>query len=1083
MSVPTNAPTNPPLEAAQALVDQRHPWLGLASFSEETRGFFYGREEEVAELARRVQRKLLTVLFGQSGLGKTSILRAGLVPRLRAEGYCPVYVRIDYGPDAPSAARQIKQAILRETAAAGTWSRAGVAAQDESLWEFFHHRDDVLHDPDGRALLPLLIFDQFEEIFTLAQGDDAGRRRAADFLDGLAELVENRPSAALEASLDDDDSVVERFDFARNDYRVLITLREDYLAHLESIKTQMPSITQNRMRLAPMTGRQALAAVTGPGGKLVSEEVAAAIVRFVAGGAELAHAQVEPSLLSLICRELNDKRIAAGRAEISLDLLAGSHASILSDFYARALLDQAESVRGVIEDVLLTESGYRENVAEERLLRALTAAAAAPDAASVLALLVNRRLLRIEERLDVRRVELTHDVLCGVVLASRALRHEREERAIAERKLAAQRERQRAIRKSLVRARQITAGCVVLSVVSVGSAVFGYIKMNQAQETRALAVESRAGAEKLVGYLLDDFYAELAPIGRLDMIGELAKRANGYYQELPAAMRTAETDANHARALVRLGDVQSKESKTAEADRTFVRAIALLEPIIAGGKAGETVRLVLADALLGRGEVALADGNFIVAIQLFGRSAAMAQPLALAPGASQAARLSYARARTRVGYIKMRADSDMDGSVIELNAARAVINNSAERQASIPLMIAYLKAGQWLQETMVRGEATDYAGAEVLAQDLLSGIGRVLQQRPNHLQAQSMRDAVQFMRGFFAIQQRKAGLALTIFTEAVTMQRETVRADPGNKFAVDALAIDLGWRGVVLANLGRPQDAAQSIEEVWRLYRDKPPSAYQATNLSGYAYVMATIHAQLGESAKLEQMVGRFRGFAQLQKSGKDSKQVRRMALMLDASELEWADIAGDTAATQARLRRLRLASEGLLAETQGSNQAMIEAQFVLLSAHRAAAHLAYAAGDYAQAEAESGQALKIYSPSMTDVTTRAVFRMEHALALARLRRLPEARVLLKLALDEQRAQIAAGADDQMLSLELAQSLYVSALTQPAAGGAELREAATLLARLPAAMQNYRTVRLWRGRVADEIRLNTRAGLAPGAAS
>ena len=47
-------------------IDERHPWLGLDSFSEDTRGFFFGRDEEVAELARRVQRKLLTVLFGQS---------------------------------------------------------------------------------------------------------------------------------------------------------------------------------------------------------------------------------------------------------------------------------------------------------------------------------------------------------------------------------------------------------------------------------------------------------------------------------------------------------------------------------------------------------------------------------------------------------------------------------------------------------------------------------------------------------------------------------------------------------------------------------------------------------------------------------------------------------------------------------------------------------------------------------------------------------------------------------------------------------------------------------------------------------
>src|SRR5207248_8974006 len=105
----------------------------------------------------------------------------------------------------------------------------------------------------------------------------------------------------------------ERFDFARSDYRVLIALREDYLAPLEGFKKQIPSLSQNRLRLAPMTGTQALAAVLQPGKKLVSEEVADAIVRFVAGGAELANAEVEPSLLSLIRSE--GRRV--GKARLS----------------------------------------------------------------------------------------------------------------------------------------------------------------------------------------------------------------------------------------------------------------------------------------------------------------------------------------------------------------------------------------------------------------------------------------------------------------------------------------------------------------------------------------------------------------------------------------------------------------------------------------------------------------------------------------------------------------------------------------------------------------------------------------------
>jgi hypothetical protein len=543
-AVPDNAAS---AELRAAAVDERNPWLGLASFTEETRAYFYGREDEVSELARRVQRKLLTVLFGQSGLGKTSILRAGLVPRLRGQGYCPVYVRVDYGRDAPEPTEQIKQAITRTARRAGEWTQVGVAAEGESLWEYLHHRDDVLRDESGNALVPLLIFDQFEEIFTLAQSDDFGRARAARFIADLADLVENRAPKAFEAKLDADDSLAERFDFARSDYRVLLSLREDYLAPLEGLKAAMPSITQNRMRLAPMTGTQALTAVMRPGKGLVSEEVAAAIVRFVAGGGELANAEVEPSLLSLICRELNDARIAQGRDEISLDLLAGTHASILSSFYQRALADQPAAVRRIIEDELLTESGFRENIAEERLVSSLAAAGAASE---TLAVLVNRRLLRIEERLDVRRVELTHDVLCGVVKASRDERREREKREATERLLAEQRERELAARRALVRARQVASACAVLAIGAVLAAMLAYLSTQRAhraerlaEQTRTAAEQARAGAEHLLGYLSDDFNRELVSFGRINVIAEFSRRQIEYLHSLPPALQGPETIA------------------------------------------------------------------------------------------------------------------------------------------------------------------------------------------------------------------------------------------------------------------------------------------------------------------------------------------------------------------------------------------------------------------------------------------------------------------------------------------------------------------------------------------------------------
>ncbi len=626
-------------------VDPQNPWLGLASFTEETRAFFHGRDEEVAELGRRVQRKLLTILFGQSGLGKTSILRAGIVPRLRPEGYCPVYVRLDYGKDSPPPAEQIKQAIIRVTREAGHWSRAGVAQAGESLWEFLHHRDDTLRDVSGRTLIPLLIFDQFEEVFTLAQGDDFGRQRAAQFLEELADLVENRPPRALEARLEADDASLERYDFNRSDYRLLIALREDYLAHLESLKNAMPSVTQNRMRLARMTGAQALAAVTRPGRGLVSEDVAKQIVTFVSGATDFANAEVEPSLLSLVCRELNETRRTRGHAEISADLLAGTRDTILTEFYERTLADQPAGVRAFIEDELLTDSGYRESIAEERVKKGFAAAGAS---LASLAALIDRRLLRVEERLDVRRVELTHDVLCAVVKASRDVRQEREAKESAERLLVETRATEAAARRALRRAQFIAAVCVVLAA----AAIFGLWAASQARtraerlaaiadQSRATAVaaqaaakasaeltaQARARAEEVLNFMLVDLPDRLSEVGQPLLIKDVVEKALNYYESLPEALRTPDTIAGYGNALASSSFIFTNENDGAKSQAQIDKALALFERAERAGPLAPEVRLAYASALGAQANLLGGQARFDASLTMAERAEKMVTPV------------------------------------------------------------------------------------------------------------------------------------------------------------------------------------------------------------------------------------------------------------------------------------------------------------------------------------------------------------------------------------------------------------------------------------------------------------------------
>jgi WD40 repeat protein len=484
---------------ASRSVDSENPWLGLESFTEAARDFFHGREDEIAELQRRVKSQMLAVLFGQSGLGKTSLLQAGLFPRLRRDAFFPIYLRLNFTAGAPALDAQVKTQIARAIADAHL-DATHPLEEAESLWQWLHLRDAELCDLRGRNVAPALVFDQFEELFTLGLSCD---RAAIDhFVTGLGDLAENRLPASVEALLESDPSQAARFDFRRADYRVLLSLREDFLPHLEELRAAIPSLMQNRMRLSRMKGRQALDAVVKPGGALVTPEVAVEIVRFVAGqpGESLDHLEVDPSLLSLVCHELNDQRRAADEAQITANLLAGSREAILRGFYDDCMGKQPPAVRVFVEDELVTDSGFRENIAVERARKTLAQRGAPADAIDQL---VQSRLLRVEDRFGVPRVELTHDVLTSVVCASRATRRVREEKEALEQRQRETEKQQRIAEQQAseargklraLRIRAVLYG--VLAIVAVAAAVIAIRTRNEATAAKVEALKAQFEAEE-----------------------------------------------------------------------------------------------------------------------------------------------------------------------------------------------------------------------------------------------------------------------------------------------------------------------------------------------------------------------------------------------------------------------------------------------------------------------------------------------------------------------------------------------------------------------------------------------------------
>jgi len=469
----------------ECFISAEQPWPGLAAFTEATHRFFHGRSQATTELVSLVGTSTASVLFGQSGLGKTSLIQAGLFPQLRRMGFLPVYIRLDHAETAPSLASQIIDALLAECHRLNVDAPERVVFQGEngpesSLWAYFHRHDADFWAGGVDLVTPVLVLDQFEELFTLGRDTRAGTGgpRTAAFLEDLSCLVENRIPQFIRDKLSTIPGSGREYDFAHANCRLLLSLREDFLPDLEGLMAQLPTLRLNRMRLKPMDGHEALEVVDG-GGALVEPQIGERIVRFVAadaGQSDLAQLAVEPSLLSLICSELNLRRQAQGLSAIGGDLLSGAREAILNDFYARCLTDQSPVVAELIEERLISESGYRNDLVLEDVLRLPGITRQAIDT------LIQRRLLRLEERGGRLRLELIHDVMTSVARARRDARRESEAQAETQRLYARQRKRQWAM----------AATVIVLLFVAIGMSWLAW----DAKQSKILAEQATGESEE-----------------------------------------------------------------------------------------------------------------------------------------------------------------------------------------------------------------------------------------------------------------------------------------------------------------------------------------------------------------------------------------------------------------------------------------------------------------------------------------------------------------------------------------------------------------------------------------------------------
>jgi len=411
-------------------VDEENPWLGLRSFSEDVSQYFFGRDREIPELSDRIRQRPLTILYGQSGLGKTSLLNAGVIPRLRQQGYAPVLIRVIYDPQLQPLAPE--QQLLQEFARHFP-NAPQPATAAPTLWDLFHDPQFGFADEAGTSAAakalprPVLLLDQFEEIFTL--GLTLREQQTRELFEALACIVENKPPESARRRLEDDDYADRVLQHVRP-CRVVFSMRDDYLHQLERWRRQMPSMMDNRCELRRLSGKQAFDAAFNPGlrrraaGKgppILAVETAEQIVRLAAGkSADVPLEEIEnvPPLLSLICEQLNLRRLRAGHQTIDSANMQGTADEVLRDFCRDNFRGAHPAVREFVEQRLVSGAGIRQSVNLESAELELRVAGV-PTPEQALKTLIDRRLLTIEDRGGISRLELTHDILAPVIVRSR----------------------------------------------------------------------------------------------------------------------------------------------------------------------------------------------------------------------------------------------------------------------------------------------------------------------------------------------------------------------------------------------------------------------------------------------------------------------------------------------------------------------------------------------------------------------------------------------------------------------------------------------------------------------------------------
>lgn len=466
----------------------RYP--GTQPFSSDQKALFFGREKDILRLHRLVKTQNLVVLYGKSGLGKSSLLNAGLLPLVEREGeHTPIQVRFNAWTEESTETPVVKMLHLLSPEGSRDTFLDSLIFQEPSLWHELKEAQTDARSPKQY----LLIFDQFEELFTYPPD------QIAAFRDQLAEAlytkIPPRYREVLEQQLESGTCRLSEADFdllqQQPDVHIVLSIRSDRMHLMERLSDALPDILSHCYELHALSPEGAQKAIEAPAA--LRGDFRTAPFRFTPGALsdiisflDDADGRIETVQLQIICRNL-EERAAQENIRLFDQNNLGDLEAVIAQFYHRqlAVLGDEEArlpMRRLIEDGLIAAEDRQRLTLHEAQIAGIFKV---PK--EQLHHLVDGGLLRAEPALrGGYAYELSHDTLVEPALTARRARKAKEESvALSEE------------RRKRYRARRIAIGFGLLSLLSVCAALYAWGQTRKARMAESEAVRQREQAKEM----------------------------------------------------------------------------------------------------------------------------------------------------------------------------------------------------------------------------------------------------------------------------------------------------------------------------------------------------------------------------------------------------------------------------------------------------------------------------------------------------------------------------------------------------------------------------------------------------------